>query len=102
MEKKKKLTLTISSKKPYNVPHYTQSRQKTSVVIEKKTPRKWGEKKFQPQTSNLNKPKFSHDTFSKKFPISAIEGPKKVDAAVPIKTCKTNKCQKSLEIIANK
>ena len=35
-KKKKKLTLTTSSKKPYSVPHYTQSKGKTSVVIEKK------------------------------------------------------------------
>ena len=36
MEKKKKTTLTISSKKPYNVPHvphYTQSRQKTTIDL---------------------------------------------------------------------
>ena len=69
-KKKKKLTISISSKKTHNVSHYAHSRQKTSVVIEKKAPRKWGEKKFQSQDSNLNKPKFSHDTFSKKFPIN--------------------------------
>ena len=34
--KKKKLTLTVSSKKTYNVPHYTLGKKKTSVVIEKK------------------------------------------------------------------
>jgi len=40
-KKKKKLTLSVSSKKTHNVPHYTQSRGKTSVVIEKKPTRKW-------------------------------------------------------------
>ena len=40
--------------------------------------------------------------FSKKFPISAMEGPKKVAAAVPMKICKINKCQNSVEIIAIK
>ena len=42
-KKKKKLTLSVSSKKPHNVPHYAQSRGKTSVVIEKKPTRKWKE-----------------------------------------------------------
>ena len=37
--KKKKTTLTISSKKTYNVPRYVSDKQKTSVVIEKKSPR---------------------------------------------------------------
>ena len=35
-EKKKKLTLTASPKKPLNIPKYYQDRKKTSVVIEKK------------------------------------------------------------------
>ena len=43
--KKKKLTLSVSLKKPYNISSYKQDRQKTSVVIEKKTSRKWGEKR---------------------------------------------------------
>ena len=43
---KKKLTLTISSTKPYNVPHYKRDKGKTSVVVEKKAPRRWGEKKI--------------------------------------------------------
>ena len=45
--KKKKLTLSVSPKALQNVSNYTQSRGKTSVVIEKKQPRRWGEKKFQ-------------------------------------------------------
>jgi len=55
--KKKKLTLSVSSSKLHNVPHYTQSKGKTSVVIEKKASRRWGEKKFQPRDNNFNKPK---------------------------------------------
>ena len=33
---KKKLTISISSKKTYNAPQYAHNRQKTSVVIKKK------------------------------------------------------------------
>jgi translation initiation factor IF-2 len=72
MEKKikKKLTLSISSKKPTNVPNYAPSKNKTSVVIEKKPARKWGEKKFQPRDSNLNKPSTNNNNYSKKPPLN--------------------------------
>ena len=56
-KKKKKLTLSGFSKKTHNAANYVQSRGKTSVVIEKKTPRRWGEKKFQSKDNNFNKPK---------------------------------------------
>ena len=52
---KKKLTLGISSKKPYKVSQYTQDKNKTSVVIEKKTSGRGGERKFYNRDSNLNK-----------------------------------------------
>tara|TARA_B100000029_G_scaffold490270_1_gene549115 strand:- start:1360 stop:3591 length:2232 start_codon:yes stop_codon:yes gene_type:complete len=65
-KKKKKLTLSISSNKSHNVSNYGQSSGKTSVVIEKKPQRRWGEKKFQPRDSNYNKPKSSNDFASKK------------------------------------
>jgi len=68
--KKKKLTLSISSKKAYSAPNYVQSRNKTSVVIEKKAPRKWGEKKFQPRDNNLNKDKPAGNVFAKKTPVN--------------------------------
>ena len=58
-KRKKKLTLTISSKKPYNVPHvpyYTQSKQKKSVVIEKKISRKKNERRFYVRDNNASKP----------------------------------------------
>ena len=42
---KKKLTLGVSSKKPHNFSNYSQGRGKTSVVIEKKPQRRWGEKR---------------------------------------------------------
>ena len=61
-KKKKKLTLSVSSKTLHNVPNYVKSRQKTSVLIEKKTPRRWGEKKFQSRNNNFNKPE-STDSF---------------------------------------
>ena len=71
MEKKttkKKLTLSISGKKTHSVPHYAQSRGKTSVVIEKKPQRRWGEKKLQPK-DNFNKPKSTSDVGSKKISV---------------------------------
>ena len=64
--KKKKLTLSISSKKTHSVPHYVQSRNKTSVVIEKKAPRKWGEKKFQSKEAATNKSRSNNDFLAKK------------------------------------
>jgi len=65
-DKKKKLTLTVSSKKPHvKVPHYAHSKGKTSVVIEKKPSRKWGGKKFQSNDS-FSKPKLSSNVPHKK------------------------------------
>ena len=64
--KKKKLTLSVSSSKPYNITNYAQSSGKISVVIEKKPSRKWDEKKFQPRDNNLNKPKSTGNIVSKK------------------------------------
>ena len=40
-KKKKKLTLGVSSKTPHNVSNYVKSSKKTSVLIEKKAPRRW-------------------------------------------------------------
>jgi len=67
-KKKKKLTLSVSSKAPHNVTNYAQRSRKTSVVIEKKAPRRWGEKKFQPRNNNFNKPK-STSGFPPKKPL---------------------------------
>ena len=67
--KKKKLTLSVSSKGHASSHTYTQSKGKTSVVIEKKSPRKWGEKKFQPRNSNFNNSKPTTDFSQKKPPI---------------------------------
>tara|TARA_B100000686_G_scaffold289586_1_gene316360 strand:+ start:251 stop:2482 length:2232 start_codon:yes stop_codon:yes gene_type:complete len=63
---KKKITLTVSSKKPIKVSNYLSSRQTKSVIIEKKFPRKWAEKKFQPKGSNFNDQKSNDDFVSKK------------------------------------
>jgi len=65
-KKKKKLTLTVSSKKLHNPSYYTQSKGKTSVVIEKKPPKRWGEKKFQPR-GNFGASKPTSDFGSKKI-----------------------------------
>lgn len=64
--KKKKLTLSVSSDKPLNVPNYSQSRGKTSVVIEKKPAKRWGEKKFQKRDTNYSKPRAQDSSFVKK------------------------------------
>ena len=69
-KKKKKLTLSVSSKTPHNVPNYVKSRQKTSVLIEKKAPRRWGEKKFQSRDNNFSKPKSTGNIFPKKTRIN--------------------------------
>jgi len=71
-KKKKKLTISISSKKSHNVPHYVQkSGQKTSVVIEKRKPtRKWGEKKFHSKNNSFSKPFPVSNFHSKKTPAN--------------------------------
>ena len=68
-KKKKKLTLSVSSKKTHNFSNYGQSRGKTSVVIEKKTSRRWGERKFQTKDTS-NKPK---DTSNFSPPKKSVE-----------------------------
>jgi len=69
-EKKKKLTLSVSSKAHPNVSNYAQRSGKTSVVIEKKASRRWGEKKFQPRDSNISRPKPASNFAPKKPPIN--------------------------------
>ena len=69
--KKKKLTLSVSSKILHNVPNYVKSRQKTSVLIEKKAPRRWGEKKFQSRDNNFSKPKSTANFIPKKTRINS-------------------------------
>ena len=68
--KKKKLTLSVSSKTLHNVPNYVKSRQKTSVLIEKKAPRRWGEKKFHSRDNNFSKPKSTANFIPKKTQIN--------------------------------
>ena len=68
--KKKKLTLSVSSKTLHNVPNYVKSSQKTSVLIEKKAPRRWGEKKFQSRDNNFSKPKSTANFIPKKTRIN--------------------------------
>ncbi len=68
--KKKKLTISVSSKKTYNAPQYAQNRHKTSVVIEKKPQRRWSEKKHQTQNNNFNKTKTSGNFFAKKTQLN--------------------------------
>ena len=54
-KKKKKLTLGVSTKTSHNVQNYVKSSKKTSVLIEKKPPRRWGGKKFQSRDNKVNK-----------------------------------------------
>ena len=69
-KKKKKLTLSVSTKRHYEVPRYTHTKNKTSVVIEKKVSRRGYEKKtYSPggyqnksKQSFSNKPKPQHGT----------------------------------------
>ena len=60
--KKKKLTLSVSSKKSYEAPRYTHTRNKTSVVIEKKVSRRGNDRKFYSRDNNLTKSKLGHIT----------------------------------------
>jgi len=69
-KKKKKLTLSVPSKASHNVPNYVKSRNKTSVLIEKKAPRRWGGKKFQPRDNNVNKRESTDSFVPKKTPIN--------------------------------
>ena len=65
INKKKKLTLTISTKKPHSVPNYTYGKQKKSVVIEKRHSRKGNERRFYGRSSNLGKSESVDRTKSK-------------------------------------
>ena len=69
-KRKKKLTLSGFSKKTHNIENYAQRSGKTSVVIKKKPPRRWGEKKFQPASTNFNKPRSTGHIAPKKPPIN--------------------------------
>ena len=53
--KKKKLTLSAPSKTSHKSSNYIQTRGKTSVVIEKKSPKRWGERKPQSREGNFIK-----------------------------------------------
>ena len=69
-KKKKKLTLSVSSKTSHNVPNYVKSRKKTSVLIEKKAPRRWGGKKFQSRDNNISKRESTDSFVPKKTSIN--------------------------------
>ena len=75
--KKKKLTLSVSLKKPYNVSSYQHDRQKKSVVIEKKTTKRWNERKFYSRDNDFNK--------SKKNRVSVNLGSPYIDIFLSVK-----------------
>ena len=62
----KRQTLSISSKKAQGSFNYPQSGRKTSVVIEKKPGKRWGEKKIQTRDNNFNKSKPNENFFPRK------------------------------------
>jgi len=68
---KKKLTLSVAPGKTVNATNYSKRSGKTSVVIEKKPQRRWGDKKIQPrENSNFSRPKPANSTQIKKSPIN--------------------------------
>ena len=69
IKKKKKLTLSVSSHKTHSVPRFNQGHRKTSVVIEKKPTKKWGEKKLHTR-DRFNKFKPTNNLYSKKPSIN--------------------------------
>ena len=69
-KKKKKLTLGVSSKTSHNVPNYVKSSKKTSVLIEKRAPRRWGGKKFQSRDNNISKRESTDSFVPKKTSIN--------------------------------
>ncbi len=69
-KKKKKLTLGVSLKTSHNVPNYVKSSKKTSVLIEKKAPRRWGGKKFQSRDNNISKRESTDSFVPKKTSIN--------------------------------
>ena len=56
--KKKKLKLSVSSKKPLSFSHQVKSDNRKSVVIEKKVTRRENDRRFYNRNSNLNKSSF--------------------------------------------
>ena len=56
MEKQKKRTLTISSKKTHGIENYSEKQHKTSVVIEKRIEKKRPDKKFYSRNQNFSRP----------------------------------------------
>ena len=77
--KKKKLILTASPTKPLNIPRFSQSGKKKSVVIEKKHSRQRNERRFFGRDVNSNKSNVesydktktkTHDNSSTKSPVN--------------------------------
>ena len=59
--KKKKLTISLSSKKPNNIPSFKKGYKK-SVIIEKKISGRRNERRFSERENNLNKSRFADKT----------------------------------------
>ena len=68
IKKKKKLTLTISSKKTFNAPSYTRDSNKKSVIIEKKISRKKVGKSYSPTNKSTQRFPDKAKFFDKKLP----------------------------------
>jgi len=90
-KKKKKLTLSVNLKKTYDASSYRQDKGKTSVVIEKKSPKRWGEKNFQSREHYKPRPKFSGNLSPKKPPIGKSFDIRKIAEERATKRFKTAK-----------
>ena len=89
--KKKKLTLSVSSKTPHKSPNYIPSRGKTSVVIEKKSPKRWGEKKFYSRDANPTKTLTNDSSYVKKPALNRSFDIRKMAEARATKRFKSTK-----------
>ena len=89
--KKKKLTLSVSSKTPHKSPNYIPSRGKTSVVIEKKSPKRWGEKKFYSRDANPTKTLTTDSSSAKKPALNRSFDIRKMAEARATKRFKSTK-----------
>ena len=63
--KKKKLTLSVSTTKPYS-PSFKQTGKKKSVIIEKRSQRRGAERRFTEKNDNLNRAKTKTTDFKAK------------------------------------
>ena len=94
-KKKKKLTLSVTSKSTSNIANYAARSGKTSVVIEKKTPKRWGDKKFQSSPGNFKRSKPSAGFDAKKTPVNRNIDIRKIAEEKATRRFKESKAQRN-------